>query len=186
MDRLCKAYNSCLIADEVQAGFSRTGTFFAYQQYRIEPHIITMAKGMGNGFPVGGILVHPDIEAKYGMLGTTFGGNHLACSASLAVLEVLKAGSLQKHAKELGEYFVQSAKNIPGVKQIKGRGLMLGLEFDFEVGPLRKELIYQHHIFTGGSSNKKLLRILPPLTVEKKHIDFFFVKLEEAINTVQA
>ena len=186
MDRLCKAYNSSLIADEVQAGFSRTGTFFAYQQYRIEPHIITMAKGMGNGFPVGGILVHPDIEAKYGMLGTTFGGNHLACSASLAVLEVLKAGSLQKHAKELGEYFVQSAKNIPGVKQIKGRGLMLGLEFDFEVGPLRKELIYQHHIFTGGSSNKKLLRILPPLTVEKKHIDFFFVKLEEAINTVQA
>ena len=186
MDRLCKAYNSSLIADEVQAGFSRTGTFFAYQQYRIEPHIITMAKGMGNGFPVGGILVHPDIEAKYGMLGTTFGGNHLACSASLAVLEVLKAESLQIQAKELGEYFIQVAKNIPEVKQIKGRGLMLGLEFDFEVGPLRKELIYQHHIFTGGSSNKKLLRILPPLTVEKKHIDFFFVKLEEAINTVQA
>ncbi len=186
MDRLCKVYNSCLIADEVQAGFSRTGTFFAYQEYRIEPHIITMAKGMGNGFPVGGILVHPDIEAKYGMLGTTFGGNHLACSASLAVLEVLKAEGLQKHAKELGEYFIQLAKNIPAVKQIKGRGLMLGLEFDFEVGPLRKELIYQHHIFTGGSSNKKLLRILPPLTVQKKHIDFFFVKLEEAINTQQA
>ena len=186
MDRLCKVYNSCLIADEVQAGFSRTGTFFAYQEYRIEPHIITMAKGMGNGFPVGGILVHPDIEAKYGMLGTTFGGNHLACSASLAVLEILKAEGLQKHAKELGEYFIQLAKNIPVVKQIKGRGLMLGLEFDFEVGPLRKELIYQHHIFTGGSSNKKLLRILPPLTVQKKHIDFFFVKLEEAINTQQA
>ena len=186
MDRLCKAYNSCLIADEVQAGFSRTGTFFAYQQYRIEPHIITMAKGMGNGFPVGGILVHPDIEAKYGMLGTTFGGNHLACSASLAVLDVLKEKELQKHAKELGEYFIQSAKKIPAVKQIKGRGLMLGLEFDFEVGPLRKELIYQHHIFTGGSSNKKLLRILPPLTVQKKHIDFFFAKLEEAINTLQA
>ena len=186
MDRLCKAYDSCIIADEVQAGFSRTGTFFAYQQYRIEPRIITMAKGMGNGFPVGGILVHPDIEAKYGMLGTTFGGNHLACSASLAVLEVLKVEGLQKHAKELGEYFIQLAKNIPAVKQIKGRGLMLGLAFDFEVGPLRKELIYQHHIFTGGSSNKKLLRILPPLTVQKKHIDFFFAKLEEAINTVQA
>ena len=186
MDRLCKEHNSCLIADEVQAGFSRTGTFFAFQQYRIEPHIITMAKGMGNGFPVGGILVHPEIEAKYGMLGTTFGGNHLACSASLAVLEVLKAEGLQKHAKELGEYFIQSAKKIPAVKQIKGRGLMLGLEFDFEVGQLRKELIYQHYIFTGGSSNKKLLRILPPLTVQKKHIDFFFAKLEEAINTVQA
>ena len=186
MDRLCKAYNTCLIADEVQAGFSRTGTFFGYQKYLIEPHIITMAKGMGNGFPVGGILVHPSIEAKYGMLGTTFGGNHLACSASLAVLEVLKEQNLQKHAKDLGEYFIQVAQNIAGVKKIKGRGLMLGLEFDFEVGALRKELIYQHHIFTGGSSNKKLLRILPPLTVQKKHIDFFFRKLEEALNTVQA
>ena len=145
-----------------------------------------MAKGMGNGFPVGGILVHPSIEAKYGMLGTTFGGNHLACSASLAVLDVLKDQNLQKHAKDLGEYFIQSAQNIAEVKKIKGRGLMLGLEFDFEVGALRKELIYQHHIFTGGSSNKKLLRILPPLTVQKKHIDFFFQKLEEALNTVQA
>ena len=104
MDRLCKAYDSCLIADEVQAGFSRTGTFFAFQQYRIEPHIITMAKGMGNGFPVGGILVHPDIEAKYGMLGTTFGGNHLACSASLAVLEVLKAEEL-KTRQRIGRIF---------------------------------------------------------------------------------
>ena len=186
MDRLCKKYNSCLIADEVQAGFSRTGTFFAYQQYRIEPHIITMAKGMGNGFPVGGILVHPSIEAKYGMLGTTFGGNHLACAASLAVLDVLKDEELQKHAQALGEYFIELAKNIPEIKKVKGRGLMLGLEFDFEVGQLRKELIYQHHIFTGGSSNKKLLRILPPLTVQKKHLDFFFEKLAEAINTVQA
>ena len=186
MDRLCKEHNSCLIADEVQAGFSRTGTFFAFQQYRIEPHIITMAKGMGNGFPVGGILVHPSIEAKYGMLGTTFGGNHLACSASLAVLDVLKEDSLQKHAKEMGEYFIETAKNIPAVKQIKGRGLMLGVSFDFEVGQLRKELIYKHHIFTGGSSNKKLLRILPPLTVQKKHIDSFFIKLEEALKTVQA
>jgi acetylornithine aminotransferase len=185
MNRLCKEYNTCLIADEVQAGFSRTGTFFGYQKYLIEPHIITMAKGMGNGFPVGGILVHPSIEAKYGMLGTTFGGNHLACSASLAVLDVLKNQNLQKHAKDLGEYFIQSAQNIAEVKKIKGRGLMLGLEFDFEVGALRKELIYQHHIFTGGSSNKKLLRILPPLTVQKKHIDFFFQKLEEALNTVQ-
>lgn len=183
MEELCKKYNTCLIADEVQSGFGRTGTFFAYQKYRIEPDIIAMAKGMGNGFPVGGILVHPNIEAKYGMLGTTFGGNHLACAASLAVLDVLKEDKLQNHAKELGQYFISRAEQIPEVKKIKGRGLMLGLEFDFEVGNLRKELIYTHHIFTGGSSNKKLLRILPPLTVNKKHLDFFFQKLIEVLKT---
>ena len=184
MDRLCNSYNTCLIADEVQAGFSRTGTFFAYQKYNIEPHIITIAKGMGNGFPVGGILVHPSIEAKYGMLGTTFGGNHLACSASLAVLDVLKEEGLQKNAEELGKYFIDHAKNIPSVKKIKGRGLMLGLEFDFEVSDLRKELIYQQQIFTGGSSNKNLLRILPPLTLQKKHFDIFFKRLEKALKAI--
>lgn len=184
MDRLCNSYNTCLIADEVQAGFSRTGTFFAYQKYNIEPHIITIAKGMGNGFPIGGILVHPLIEAKYGMLGTTFGGNHLACSASLAVLDVLKEEGLQKNAEELGKYFIDQAKNIPSVKKIKGRGLMLGLEFDFEVSDLRKELIYQQQIFTGGSSNKNLLRILPPLTLQKKHFDIFFKRLEKALKAI--
>ena len=184
MDRLCNSYNTCLIADEVQAGFSRTGTFFAYQKYNIEPHIVTIAKGMGNGFPIGGILVHPSIEAKYGMLGTTFGGNHLACSASLAVLDVLKEEGLQKNAEELGKYFIDQAKNIPSVKKIKGRGLMLGLEFDFEVSDLRKELIYQQKIFTGGSSNKNLLRILPPLTLQKKHFDIFFKRLEKALKAI--
>lgn len=181
MAELCKKYTTCLVADEVQSGFSRTGTFFAYQKYLIEPDIIAIAKGMGNGFPIGGILVHPNIQAKYGMLGTTFGGNHLACAASLAVLEVLKEEQLQKHAQDLGDYFIAKAKKIPQVKKIKGRGLMLGLEFDVEVGNLRKELIYKHHIFTGGSSNKKLLRILPPLTVTKKHLDFFFKRLTEVL-----
>jgi len=180
MDRLCKEYNSCLIADEVQSGFGRTGTFFAYQKYAIQPHIVTMAKGMGNGFPIGGILVHPSIEAKYGMLGTTFGGNHLACAASVAVLDVLEKERLQEKSKELEAYFMNQAKDILEVKQIKGRGLMLGLEFNFEVGALRKILIYDKKIFTGGSSNKNLLRILPPLTVQKKHIDYFFKSLKEA------
>jgi len=180
MDRLCKEYNSCLIADEVQSGFGRTGTFFAYQKYAIQPHIVTMAKGMGNGFPIGGILVHPSIEAKYGMLGTTFGGNHLACAASIAVLDVLEKERLQEKSKELEAYFMNQAKDILEVKQIKGRGLMLGLEFNFEVGALRKILIYDKKIFTGGSSNKNLLRILPPLTVQKKHIDYFFKSLKEA------
>jgi len=181
MDRLCKKYNSCLIADEVQSGFGRTGTFFAYQKYAIQPHIVTMAKGMGNGFPIGGILVHPSIEAKYGMLGTTFGGNHLACAASVAVLDVLEKERLQEKSKELEAYFMNQAKDILEVKQIKGRGLMLGLEFNFEVGALRKTLIYDKKIFTGGSSNKNLLRILPPLTVQKKHIDYFFKSLKEAL-----
>ena len=181
MDRLCKEYNSCLIADEVQSGFGRTGTFFAYQKYAIQPHIVTMAKGMGNGFPIGGILVHPSIEAKYGMLGTTFGGNHLACAASIAVLDVLEKERLQEKSKELEAYFMNQAKDILEVKQIKGRGLMLGLEFNFEVGALRKILIYDKKIFTGGSSNKNLLRILPPLTVQKKHIDYFFKSLKEVL-----
>jgi len=171
MEALCKQYNTCLIADEVQAGFGRTGTFFGFQKYNIQPHIISMAKGMGNGFPVGGIFIHPSIKPAYGMLGTTFGGNHLACVATLAVLETLEKENLQHNAAQMGAYFKEQAQQLPKIQKIKGRGLMLGLEFDFEVGELRKKLIYDHRIFTGGSSNKKLLRILPPLTIEKKHID---------------
>ena len=180
MNTLCKKYKSCLIADEVQSGFSRSGNFFAFQQNNIEPHVITMAKGMGNGFPIGGILVHPNLKPKYGMLGTTFGGNHLACTASLAVLEIIKKEKLQKHAKNMETYFRTKAEKIKGIK-IKGRGLMLGLAFDFEVGPLRKKLIYEKNIFTGGSSNKNVLRILPPLTVQEKHFDRFFDALENLL-----
>lgn len=180
MEQLCNKYDTALIADEVQSGFSRSGTFFAFQKNNIKPHVITMAKGMGNGFPVGGILVHPDVKPKYGMLGTTFGGNHLACTASLAVLEVLKKDRLQQHAKEMEAYFRNRAEKIEGAK-IKGRGLMLGLEFDFEVGTLRKKLIYEKNIFTGGSSNKNVLRILPPLTVQKVHFDQLFDALEDLL-----
>ena len=174
MESLCETHQTCLIADEVQSGFGRSGDFFAFKKYNINPHIISIAKGMGNGFPVGGILIHPVIEAKYGLLGTTFGGNHLACSASLAVLQVLEKEKLYDHAKSMGEYFVEKAKELPFVKTIKGRGLMLGLEFENEVGALRKELIFKHRIFTGGSSNKNLIRILPPLNVKRKHLDQLF------------
>ena len=177
METLCETYQTCLIADEVQSGFGRSGDFFAFQKYNINPHIISVAKGMGNGFPVGGILVNPVIKAKYGLLGTTFGGNHLACSASLAVLQVLEKEKLYDHAKAMGEYFVEKAKELSFVKTIKGRGLMLGLEFENEVGPLRKELIFKHRIFTGGSSNKNLIRILPPLNVKQKHLDQLFTAL---------
>ena len=175
---ICKKYEVVLIADEVQSGFGRTGDFFAFQKHKITPDIISMAKGMGNGFPVGGILIHPSIKASFGLLGTTFGGNHLACTASLTVLEVLKTEKLQKNAKEIFDYFKKQALTIPKVKAIKGRGLMLGLEFDFPVAALRKELIYKHHIFTGNAKNPNLLRILPPLTIQKKHIDQFIEALK--------
>ena len=178
VDTLCKKYNACFIADEVQSGFGRTGDFFAFQKHKIAPDIISMAKGMGNGFPVGGILIHSSIKASFGLLGTTFGGNHLACTASLTVLEVLKTEKLQKNAKEIFDYFKKQALTIPKVKAIKGRGLMLGLEFDFPIAELRKELIYKHHIFTGNAKNPNLLRILPPLTIQKKHIDQFIEALK--------
>ena len=183
---LCKANDTMFIADEVQSGYGRSGKFFAFQYYNVTPDIISIAKGMGNGFPIGGILIHPDIEAKFGMLGTTFGGNHLACAAGLSVLNVIEEQKLIDNVNEMSEYFIKLAKTIPQIKNIKGRGLMLGLEFDFEVGDLRKKLIYEHHIFTGGASNKKLLRILPPLTIRKEHINMFFEALIETLAEVEA
>ena len=182
VDALCKANNTLFIADEVQSGYGRSGKFFAFQHYNVTPDIISIAKGMGNGFPIGGILIHPSIEAKFGMLGTTFGGNHLACAAGLSVLNVIEEEKLIDNTNEMSAYFIKIAKTIPQIKNIKGKGLMLGLEFDFEVGDLRKKLIYDYHIFTGGAMNKKLLRILPPLTVRKDHINQFFEALIDALN----
>ncbi len=184
VDTLCKANNTMFIADEVQSGYGRSGKFFAFQHYNVTPDIISIAKGMGNGFPIGGILIHPNIEAKFGMLGTTFGGNHLACAAGLSVLKVIKEENLIENVNEISEYFIKIAKTIPQIKNIKGKGLMLGLEFDFEVSDLRKKLIYDYHIFTGGAANKKLLRILPPLTVKKDHINQFFEALVDALDEI--
>ena len=178
ISKLCKKHNTCLIADEVQSGFGRTGDFFAFQKHDIKPDIICVAKGMGNGFPVGGILIKDHIKSKYGMLGTTFGGNHLACSAVLAVLSTIKNEKLLKNSKSLENYFREKISLIKAVKKIKGRGLMLGLEFDFETSELRKNLIFKHKIFTGGSANKNLLRILPPLNIQKKHIDKLYNALQ--------
>ena len=182
LNQLCKKYNTLFIADEIQCGFGRTGDFFAFQKHDITPDIISMAKGMGNGFPVGGILIHPDIKASFGLLGTTFGGNHLACAASLAVLNILESENLLQNAKEISDYFVAKAQSVPEIKAIKGRGLMLGLEFDFNVSELRKKLIFEHHIFTGSAKNPNLLRILPPLTIQKQHIDVFFEALKKELN----
>lgn len=180
--KLCKENNAVLIADEVQSGFGRSGKFFGFQHHNIDPDIISIAKGMGNGFPVGGVLIHESIKASYGLLGTTFGGNHLACTATSAVLEVLEKEDLIANAKMLGDYFNEKAKDIPEVKRVKGRGLMLGLEFEFEVAELRKKLIYEHHLFTGGAKDKHVLRILPALNITKEDIDVFFEKLKLALN----
>ncbi|WP_299102012.1 aminotransferase class III-fold pyridoxal phosphate-dependent enzyme [uncultured Winogradskyella sp.] len=177
----CKQHGTLLIADEIQCGFGRTGDFFAFQKHGIEPDIISIAKGMGNGFPIGGILIHPNIKASYGLLGTTFGGNHLACAASIAVLDVLEKENLMQHAKEISKYFIAQAQGTPQIKNIKGRGLMLGLEFEFPIADLRKSLIHDQHIFTGSAKNPNLLRILPPLTVKKEHVDTFFDALKKTL-----
>ncbi|TRZ42544.1 aspartate aminotransferase family protein [Robertkochia solimangrovi] len=171
--RLCDQYETVFIADEIQSGYGRSGKFFAFQHFDIQPDIISVAKGMGNGFPIGGILIHPKFQAKHGMLGTTFGGNHLACAAAIAVLEVLDSENLIENVNVISEYFIEKAGEIPGLKQIKGKGLMLGMEFEQPVAEIRKRLIYEKKIFTGGSSNKNLIRILPPLTLKRSHVDEF-------------
>lgn len=178
---LCKENQVMLIADEVQSGYGRTGDFFAFQKHGIRPDIITMAKGMGNGFPIGGILTDNNIQPKYGMLGTTFGGNHLACAAGISVLDIIKEEKLMENAAGVSEFVKSEAAKIPEIKKIKGRGLMIGLEFDFEIAALRKELLFEHQIFTGASSNKKLLRILPPLNIKKEHFEGFFSALKVAL-----
>ncbi len=178
IEKLCKKHEVILIADEVQSGFGRTGKFFGFQHHGITPDIISIAKGMGNGFPVGGILIHEDIKASYGLLGTTFGGNHLACAATMAVLEVLENERLIENAKHLEGYFRGLAAEIPQIKKVKGRGLMIGLEFDFEVADLRKRLIHNQHLFTGGAKDKYVLRVLPALNITEKDLDIFF----EALN----
>jgi len=181
LEKLCKTYNTIFVADEIQCGYGRTGDFFAFQKHGVTPDIISLAKGMGNGFPVGGILIHPDIKASFGLLGTTFGGNHLACAAGLAVLDTLKAENLMQNAKDISSYFVEKAKGLPKLKSVKGRGLMLGLEFEYPIAELRKKLIHNHKIFTGSSKNPNLIRILPPLTIQKKHVDVFFEALNKEL-----
>lgn len=184
LEKLCKTYNVLLIADEVQSGYGRTGDFFAFQKYGWQPDIISLAKGMGNGFPIGGILIHPDIKPSFGLLGTTFGGNHLACAAGISVLKVLESEKLMQNVAHMSAYFIEKAQQLPYLKQIKGRGLMLGLEFDFPVADLRKKLIYTHHIFTGSAKNPNLIRILPPLTIQKHHIDQFFEALHQELRQI--
>jgi len=182
LEKICSKNEVILILDEIQSGYGRSGKFFAFQHHNIHPDIITTAKGMGNGFPIGGVLIADEIKAEFGMLGTTFGGNHLACTAAIAVLEVIGKENLIENVNEVSTYFLEKIKEIPQVKKVKGRGLMLGVEFGFEVAEIRKKLIFEQHIFTGGASNKKLLRILPPLSVTKNEINEFVDALKKALN----
>lgn len=181
LQEICNKNGVLLILDEVQSGYGRSGKFFAFQYHNIQPDMITTAKGMGNGFPIGGVLIADQIKAKYGMLGTTFGGNHLACAAGISVLDVMAEEKLMENVQEVYAYFLQEIKTVPKIKKVKGKGLMLGVEFDFEVGDLRKKLIFDKHIFTGGSNNKNLLRILPPLNAKKEHVDIFINALKEIL-----
>ncbi|WP_166925254.1 aspartate aminotransferase family protein [Flavobacterium poyangense] len=185
LEETCKKHDVVLILDEVQSGYGRSGKFFAFQHHGINADIISVAKGMGNGFPVGAILISPKFEASFGLLGTTFGGSHLSCAAGIAVLDVIEKLDLQKNVNEVSAYFSEQIKQVPGIKQVKGKGLMLGVEFDFEVAALRKKLIIEKHIFTGSANNKNLLRILPPLTVKKADIDTFIVALKESLEELK-
>ena len=172
----------CIILDEIQSGYGRSGKFFAFQYTDVEPDLISIAKGMGNGFPIGGLLIHPRFEASYGLLGTTFGGNHLACAAGIAVLDVLKQEDLVHNAASVGQYLMEQLKHIDGVIEVRGKGLMIGLEFGEPIAALRKKLLFEHRIFTGSSSNKNVLRLLPALSVTKKEVDHFIAELKTALS----
>ena len=174
---LCGAHNVLLIADEVQSGYGRSGRFFAHQHAGIRPDIISVAKGMGNGFPIGGILISPTLKASYGLLGTTVGGNHLACAAALAVLEVIENENLLTHATELGHYLRTELLAHAGAEEIRGRGLMVGIKYDFPIKDVRDKLLSEHHIFVGNASDPTVLRLLPPLNITKAEVDRFLQAL---------
>lgn len=170
---LCEKHKALFILDEVQSGYGRSGKFFAHQYSGVKPDIITTAKGMGNGFPVAGVLISPGIQPKHSMLGTTFGGNYLACAAAIAVLDVIKEENLINNALKLGNYLMEQVKGIEGVKEVRGLGLMVGIELDIPCAAIRNELLHEHKMFTGSSSDKNTLRILPALNITKQEIDMF-------------
>jgi acetylornithine aminotransferase len=167
---LCDEHGAVYIADSVQCGYGRSGEFFSHDHAGVQADIYTMAKGMGNGFPVGGIIIAPHIKAKHGMLGTTFGGNHLACAAAIAVLEVMDKDELMQHAAEMGEYLMGELKNIPGLQNVRGRGLMIGFDMPEAHKDLRKRLLDKHKIFT-GEAKPNVIRLLPALNIQKDDVD---------------
>ncbi len=176
--QLCDQTQTIFILDEVQSGYGRTGKFFAHQYADIQADLITMAKGMGNGFPMGGVLISPKFEAKFGMLGTTFGGNHLASVAGLAVLEIIQHEKLMQNAQEIGAWIMQNLEGNTGIQEIRGRGLMIGIELEKPFQEIRNELLKTHHIFTGASSDGHTLRLLPALNLSREQALFFIEKFK--------
>lgn len=181
LENACKKHDAILILDEIQSGYGRSGKFFAFQYTNIQPDLVTVAKGMGNGFPIGGVLISSDFEPWFGMLGTTFGGNHLACAAGIAVLDVLKSQKLIQNAAEVGQYLIDELSKLDKVKEVRGIGLMIGIEMEEEIADIRKQLLFDNKIFT-GVSGKHIIRLLPPLNLKKQHADFFLEKFKESLN----
>lgn len=179
----CDETGAVLILDEVQSGYGRPGKFFAHQYSGIKPNLITVAKGMGNGFPIAGVLINPDFKAKHGLLGTTFGGNHLACAAAIAVLDVIKEENLIESAFASGEKWMKHLKSIEGIKEVRGKGLMIGIEFDFPIAKLKNTLTNEHNVLVGTASNKNIIRLLPALNVKQEEIDLFNNALQQSLTT---
>lgn len=180
LESLCREYGAVLILDEVQSGYGRTGKFFAHQWYGIKPGIITLGKGIANGFPCGGIMISPEFEAKKGMLGTTFGGNYLAMAAAISVLDIMEKENLVENALKVGEYIKANIPVSPAIRGVRGKGLMLGIEFNEEVVDIRKDLLYNRHIFT-GVSGKYMIRLLAPLCLSMEQADRFLTSLKESL-----
>ena len=187
LQALCKKYGAILICDEIQCGYGRSGKFFAHQWLDIRPDIITCAKGIGNGFPMGAVLISPDFKPEYGQLGTTFGGNHLACTAALAVLDVIEKENLVENAREVGDYLLDKLKELQQTEKhivdVRGRGLMIGIELDIPHKDVRSHLLFTDHIFTGCASTN-ILRLLPPLCFSKEMADTFIERLKHILSTI--
>ena len=176
----CDKHDVVLIADEIQSGYGRSGKFFAHQYTDVRPDIITVAKGIANGFPMGGVLISPKFTPIYGQLGTTFGGNHLACAAAIAVLEIFEQENLVENARKVGEYLMTELKQIPGIKEVRGRGLMIGMEFDYPVKELRTRLIKEERVFTGATGTN-MIRLLPPLVLTIEQAQDFINRFKNAL-----
>ncbi|MDH6357641.1 aminotransferase class III-fold pyridoxal phosphate-dependent enzyme [Parabacteroides sp. PF5-9] len=178
---LCTTYEACLILDEIQSGYGRSGKFFAHQYAGIKPDLITVAKGIGNGFPVSGLLISPMFKPVYGMLGTTFGGNHLACAAAIAVLTIFETEKLIDNAAHVGNYLLEELKSFPGIKEIRGRGLMIGIEFEESIKEVRNKLLFEENVFTGVAGTNTI-RLLPPLCLTMDEASDFLIRFRKVLN----
>ena len=184
ISELCTENSVFFISDEIQSGYARSGKFFAHQYFNVKPDIITTAKGMANGFPIGGVLVSSKIPAKHKMLGTTFGGNHLACAAAIAVLEIIADENLMEESFQKGAYLIQKLQEIPQIKEIRGKGLLIGIDFEIPAAQVSKKLREEHKIFVGSATNPLTMRLLPPLTISYSEIDYFIVSLQSVLNLI--